>query len=144
MPSIFGEENLEKLEDKITNHVIRKALKIEDHPENPHFPDEYSLEGPPKGIIYAKYPFKFRVEKGKSYLWCTCGHSSSQPFCDSSHRIYWTTNLIKKVQKYRPIKYVAEETKDVWFCNCKQTKTRPFCDGTHKSDAVKEKNNRAE
>ena len=26
------------------------------------------------------------VEKDESYYWCSCGKSSKQPFCDSSHK----------------------------------------------------------
>tara|TARA_B100000963_G_scaffold324420_1_gene309941 strand:- start:8161 stop:8316 length:156 start_codon:yes stop_codon:yes gene_type:complete len=26
------------------------------------------------------------MEKGKSYFWCSCGKSSKQLFCDSSHK----------------------------------------------------------
>ena len=78
VPSIFGDENLEKIEEKIDNPVIRRALLIPPHPEDPHFPDEYSTDGPPVGVIYAKFPFKYRVEKGKTYNWCTCGYSSNQ------------------------------------------------------------------
>ena len=26
------------------------------------------------------------VEEGKFYYWCSCGKSSKQPFCDSSHK----------------------------------------------------------
>ena len=26
------------------------------------------------------------VEKNRSYLWCSCGLSSKQPFCDGSHK----------------------------------------------------------
>jgi len=31
-------------------------------------------------------PYKVKVEKGKTYSWCSCGLSKKQPFCDSSHR----------------------------------------------------------
>ena len=69
---------MEKLQENIENQLIRRSLKIGSHPEDPHFPEEYSSDGPPVGVIYAKYPFKFRVEKGKIYTWCTCGYSSNQ------------------------------------------------------------------
>ena len=26
------------------------------------------------------------VDKGKTYYWCSCGLSKSQPFCDGSHK----------------------------------------------------------
>ena len=30
------------------------------------------------GKIYDKKPFKMKLEKEKTYLWCLCGHSKSQ------------------------------------------------------------------
>ena len=61
------------------------------------------------------------VEKDKSYYWCSCGKSSKQPFCDSSH----------KGSEFNPIVYKAEATKKMFFCACKQTNNPPFCDGSH-------------
>ena len=43
------------------------------------------------------------VEEGKSYYWCSCGKSSKQPFCDSSH----------KGTDFNPIVYKAKETKKI-------------------------------
>ncbi len=47
----------------------------------------------------------FEVEKDKSYYWCSCGKSSKQPFCDSSH----------KGTEFSPVVYKAEETKKCFF-----------------------------
>jgi len=58
-----------------------------------------------------------------STIWCACGRSKTQPFCDGSHK---GTGLT-------PVQFKAEESKTVWLCGCKQTKGRPMCDGTHKS-----------
>ncbi len=62
------------------NEFIRKILKIREHPEEALFPNEYALEGPPKGRVYEKQPFKFQVEAGKAYSFCTCGHNNSQVY----------------------------------------------------------------
>jgi CDGSH-type Zn-finger protein len=35
--------------------------------------------------IAQKGPYPVPVEAGKSYYWCSCGLSKSQPFCDGSH-----------------------------------------------------------
>ena len=63
------------------------------------------------------------VEKGKDYFWCSCGHSSKQPFCDGSH----------KGTDFKPVKYTAAEDGKVFFCACKQTANAPKCDGSHKA-----------
>ena len=73
----------------------------------------------PKSV--QKSPYKVKVEKGKTYFWCSCGLSKKQPFCDSSH----------KGTEFNPIVYKAEKAKKVYFCICKQTNNRPFCDGSH-------------
>ncbi len=70
-------------------------------------------------------PFSVEVEAGKSYFWCACGRSATQPFCDGSHK---GTGLV-------PLKYTATASKKVHFCGCKATKTAPLCDGTHKLGA---------
>ena len=31
-------------------------------------------------------PYKVELEAGKTYFWCACGQSKSQPFCDGSHK----------------------------------------------------------
>jgi len=70
----------------------------------------------------ADAPFTVDVEAGKTYAWCACGRSRSQPFCDGSHR---GTGLT-------PVTYKAEESKQVYFCGCKSTGSPPLCDGSHK------------
>jgi len=69
----------------------------------------------------AREPIPFRVEAGKPYFWCTCGHSESQPLCDGSHQ---GTGM-------KPMKYIPEQSGDLWFCQCKQTRNAPLCDGSH-------------
>jgi quercetin dioxygenase-like cupin family protein/CDGSH-type Zn-finger protein len=67
-------------------------------------------------------PTYMELDKGESYLWCSCGLSKTQPFCDQSH----------KGTEFKPVRYVAKEQgEEVLFCNCKHTGDGPFCDGGH-------------
>ena len=71
----------------------------------------------------ATNPIAVVLEQGKTYWWCSCGLSKSQPFCDGSHK---TTALL-------PEKFIAARSEEVWLCACKQTRKQPFCDGSHKA-----------
>ena len=75
-----------------------------------------------KSVLPRKEPHKVKVEKDKTYSWCTCGLSQKQPFCDGAHR---------KEGKFKSLKYYASENKEIFFCGCKMTNNKPFCDGTH-------------
>ena len=66
---------------------------------------------------------KVHLTKGENYLWCVCGKSSQQPFCDGSHH----------GSKVKPLKFTAKKTGEVKLCNCKATKKGPFCDDTHQN-----------
>lgn len=77
----------------------------------------------PMATIAQKGPYPVDVEAGKTYYWCACGKSRSQPFCDGSH----------KGSAFSPVAWVAGESSKVWFCGCKRSGHAPLCDGTHKS-----------
>lgn len=70
-------------------------------------------------------PVEVTVESGKTYWWCACGRSKTQPFCDGSH----------KGTTFTPVKFQASATEARWFCVCKQTADRPFCDGAARACA---------
>ncbi|MDX2360348.1 MAG: sterol desaturase family protein [Crocinitomicaceae bacterium] len=59
--------------------------------------------------------------KGKTYLWCQCGMSRTQPFCDGSHN----GTMIK------PIRFEGLADGEVKLCNCKISKKPPYCDDSH-------------
>lgn len=73
--------------------------------------------------IAQKAPYAVDVEAGKSYWWCACGKSASQPFCDGSH----------KGSSFTPVEFKATESKTAYFCGCKHSAHAPLCDGGHKA-----------
>lgn len=73
--------------------------------------------------IAAKLPVMEDLDKGKTYKWCACGRSETQPYCDGSHE---GTGI-------EPVEFVAKRTGKKAMCMCKKTETPPYCDGTHRS-----------
>ena len=83
-----------------------------------------------EAVVARKGPFGVVVEIGKTYWWCACGRSTSQLFCDGSH----------KGTDFEPVRYVAEDDVMVAFCGCKRSRYKPRCDDTHisiKDDEIK-------
>ena len=72
-------------------------------------------------VMAQKAPFPTPVEAGKTYYWCACGRSATQPFCDGSHA----------GTGFAPIAWTARRTATAYFCGCKQSVNKPLCDGTH-------------
>ena len=72
--------------------------------------------------VGGRRPLTVDVEAGKSYWWCACGRSKTQPYCDGSH----------KPTSFRPMEFKADKNETVWFCACKRSGTKPLCDGSHK------------
>ena len=71
--------------------------------------------------IAARKPIKVELEAGKTYAWCACGRSKTQPFCDGSHAgTEWKPHIFK-----------ADKTETAMLCQCKRTGNGPYCDGTH-------------
>jgi CDGSH iron-sulfur domain-containing protein 3 len=66
-------------------------------------------------------PFAVEVRAGRTYVWCACGRSARQPFCDGS---YAPTGLV-------PVVFRAERDGTVYLCGCKASQGRPFCDSSH-------------
>eukprot|EP00808_Paulinella_micropora_P021642 g80164.t1 len=70
-------------------------------------------------------PYRRQLVPGKTYLWCACGRSKQQPWCDGSHG----------PNDPQPIAFVASVQKgsqsDHLLCGCKYSAGAPFCDGSH-------------
>ena len=73
--------------------------------------------------IPQRSPYAVEVEAGKTYWWCSCGKSQSQPFCDGSH----------KGSAMTPVKFEADASRTIYFCGCKHSNKAPLCDGAHNS-----------
>jgi CDGSH-type Zn-finger protein len=76
-----------------------------------------------EATIAGRAPIGVDVEAGKTYFWCSCGRSSTQPFCSGAHR----------GSEFEPVAYVAGRTGRAYFCACKHSAKAPLCDGTHKT-----------
>ncbi len=71
--------------------------------------------------IADKKPIAANLKSGEEYLWCACGESKNQPFCDWSH----------VSTPFEPLPFTAKENTEAYLCMCKQSKKPPYCDGTH-------------
>jgi sterol desaturase/sphingolipid hydroxylase (fatty acid hydroxylase superfamily)/CDGSH-type Zn-finger protein len=67
-------------------------------------------------------PITLELEAGK-YLWCACGYSNNQPFCDGSHN----------GTKFKPVFFELDKSKKLKLCTCKLTKKAPYCDNSHQT-----------
>ncbi len=69
-------------------------------------------------------PARVEVAEGKTYFWCACGHTKTEPWCDGSHKLLSTI---------RPVKWVAPKSGTASICACRHTKRegRVLCDGGH-------------
>ena len=66
-------------------------------------------------------PLPVEVEAGKDYYFCSCGKTSTPPFCDGAHQ---GTGM-------EPTHYKSEESGTIYLCNCGRSKTGLMCDGSH-------------
>ncbi len=74
-----------------------------------------------KPIIVQKKSLKLEMESG-TYLWCACGASKKQPFCDGSH----------KGTSFRPEKVVITEKQIFPWCMCRHSEKGARCDSKHR------------
>jgi CDGSH-type Zn-finger protein len=74
-----------------------------------------------KTLIAGKIPETVMLERQKQYVWCSCGRSKAQPFCDGEHR---ETTI-------KPLVFQSKFRQQANLCTCKLTANPPYCDGAH-------------
>jgi CDGSH-type Zn-finger protein/mannose-6-phosphate isomerase-like protein (cupin superfamily) len=75
----------------------------------------------PEPVVARNKPYLVDLKAGRKYLWCRCGRSAKQPYCDGSHT----------GTPFVPLPFAATQDGEAVLCGCKHTRTPPFCDGTH-------------
>ena len=87
-------------------------------------PYEEGRYRPPSMPAYAGiFPTHMYLARGKSYDWCSCGHSQINPMCDGQCKWILT--------RCRPVTFNVAESGYYKLCNCKMSSNAPFCNGTH-------------
>ena len=59
-----------------------------------------------EALIASRMPYAVEVEKGRSYCWCACGRSQTQPWCDGSHQ----------GSGLAPMQFTAKYSEKIWLC----------------------------
>jgi len=65
-------------------------------------------------------PASLELEAGK-YLFCQCGYSKNQPFCDGSHH----------GTHFKPLLFEVKQKQKLKLCTCKLSAKAPYCDNSH-------------
>jgi len=68
-----------------------------------------------------------QLEPNQTYLYCTCGFSKDQPFCDQ------ICQNDPNIKGWKPLPFSVDVKQyGGWaMCLCKRSKSQPFCDGSH-------------
>jgi CDGSH-type Zn-finger protein len=74
-------------------------------------------------------PYKVRVKEGKTYVWCSCGLSATQPWCDGAH----------EGTSFEPIFFEAQISGEFFMCGCKESENPPYCFGNCTGNAQRYK-----
>lgn len=127
VPTLVPPVNLTRL---LTQSAVTHLPSVPQDPKD----EEKLAEWKQKGRINAKKSVKVTLVGGKRYLWCACGYSKNQPFCDGTH--LWSRFRLKI--KQHPVLFKAPKDMEAGLCLCKQTKKPPYCDGTHRRKEVQE------
>lgn len=71
-------------------------------------------------VMPRRGPYVVKVKAGRRYVWCGCGRSATQPWCDGSHR----------GTGFAPIAFEAPISGEFHMCGCKQSANKPYCFGS--------------
>ena len=82
-----------------------------------------------KPVCPRRAPYQVRVEEGRTYVWCSCGRSANQPWCDGSH----------EGTGFEPISFVAFISEVFFMCGCKESENPPYCFGNCTGNAQRRK-----
>ena len=74
----------------------------------------------PEPKVAQKGPYVVDESRGKK-VWCGCGLSQRQPYCDGAH----------SGSDFGPEIVHLDSPQKVAWCGCKQSKNKPYCDGSH-------------
>lgn len=74
-----------------------------------------------KPVVAGKRSLKLEMEAG-TYLYCTCGRTKNQPFCDKAH----------KGSGFKPEIVVIREKRLVKWCMCRHSQKGYWCDNSHR------------
>ena len=83
-------------------------------------PDHTTRRRPPVVPFYC--PHRAQLQVGRRYLWCACGRSGGQPWCDGQCG----------PGDPEAVEFAVGVEQRYWYmCGCKYTSRPPFCDGSH-------------
>eukprot|EP00927_Polykrikos_kofoidii_P011455 TRINITY_DN1486_c0_g1_i3.p1 TRINITY_DN1486_c0_g1~~TRINITY_DN1486_c0_g1_i3.p1 ORF type:complete len:171 (-),score=8.54 TRINITY_DN1486_c0_g1_i3:105-581(-) len=101
-----------------TRFFSQRSNPVYPSPWNKWFPHEPIPSTPQVG------PYKVKVVGGQTYWFCTCGESSTQPWCEAGPSCC-------KLPPFKPTAYVPIHTTTVAMCGCKKSPS-PECNMTHR------------
>ena len=85
--------------------------------------EKYGFFHEPPATVAQYRPYVARVEANKTYQWCSCGHSQTQPWTDGQ------CLCSQKVDGHRPLEYRTTHSGFKLFCGCKHCGYKPEFDG---------------
>ena len=109
----------------VTSYALSRLFSTTDKDSLPYVTDK--SENPQKSLptVSKRGAWMVKMERGKTYFYCTCGNSKLQPWCDGSHQ----------GTEWRPYKFTYDgEAKVKGICGCKMNRddSGEKCDRSHR------------